>query len=435
MQVRAQLNTGMTDSSYAMDTGMCDEKPGSSVSEEIDTVLASDVDIVKDHSIDFVQLGKDSLLAVAVEVLIILSRCEFLYSTRATSGSYNILIAGIFLLIGFLICCYKKVEFHADDAAKIAVIGFVGLWAYDQNAIRYALVLCLLLFWNKIKFFDLSLLCRSLIVIGFLASFITGVSGTTGRWTGFFLKSSPMFALTITICITYLTFYRNAHIPSKVDTAFIFLGLILVVLTQTRLFILAAAIIIAYGYLWNVMVKFIPQTKIRKVIFAVVILALGVGIMMNSDMFMSILSRDNGESSNRTRIVLMTLALSEFVSTPMSILIGHGGGYITNLIEIATGSATYFPLHQDVLLYLTDYGIFGLAVVAVAFFSRTHWHWYMWMLFFLATFHNVMTSGATMLILFICFQSLIYREEKYKARKLEAENAPEAGDTDDSVCR
>ena len=244
-----------------------------------------------------------------------------------------------------------------------------------------------------------------------------------------------MFALTITICITYLTFYRNAHIPSKVDTAFIFLGLILVVLTQTRLFILAAAIIIAYGYLWNVMVKFIPQTKIRKVIFAVVILALGVGIMMNSDMFMSILSRDNGESSNRTRIVLMTLALSEFVSTPMSILIGHGGGYITNLIEIATGSATYFPLHQDVLLYLTDYGIFGLAVVAVAFFSRTHWHWYMWMLFFLATFHNVMTSGATMLILFICFQSLIYREEKYKARKLEAENAPEAGDTDDSVCR
>lgn len=357
-----------------------------------------------------IYLAKDTLLAVVIELAIIASRCEFLYSSVETSGRFNIQITAFFVLFGLAICGFREARFDKYDIAKVITICFIGLWAYDLGSLRYALVLSIILFWNKIVLINLNRLCRIMIILGIIGSLFTGTVGITGRFSGFLVNSPPMFALTMTICVTYLTFYMPNELPSTFDTVFIILGIILIALSQTRVFIAASIVIVAYGYLRMMIEKVIPNKRHRRTVFAIASIVLLLLVLINFSTISSILARDDGEYSTMTRAYMASMAFQAFSESPIAIVLGHGGGYITTMLKIATGQSSYIPLHQDILMYLVDYGLVGTLAVCFAFFGKIRWHWYMWLVFILSTFHNIMSSGISFLILFLCFQSLMNRE-------------------------
>jgi hypothetical protein len=126
---------------------------------------------------------------------------------------------------------------------------------------------------------------------------------------------------------------------------------------------------------------------------------------INLDIILELIQRENGNASTLTRMGLYQLAINQTISSPQALFFGSGGGYTRNLISLAKGISSQLPLHQDILMIVCEYGIFGSIALYYSFLRKRKWKWYWWFILIVGTFYNVVISPICLLLTFITANS------------------------------
>ena len=346
-----------------------------------------------------------ALFCTVFSLFIVLSFMERIYSPGKSSGTFNSAITLLYVGFGVAIIAahLKSLRFDGFDLAAFVAVAYFAFHSYGQRSFLYATIVVGIYCFIKIRLSNLAIVHRLLVCLGLLCclAFCLGSS----RWSGFFTSSAPVFALVMTCSVLYLLFSPQS---GKIDYVLAAIATAMIAMTQTRILLLAALVLWVGRFAKRRLKSFENFLKAHKIIAAVLILAFAVFIALNYEDILGLVSRDGGDDSNRTRIKLMTGAISQWVATPFSLLFGNGGGYAMAYTAMANASYTgNLPVHQDILMLLCDYGVIGFAVFCLALYPAfKNWPWYCWLVLAVATFHNVFTTGATVLLMFMTFQAL-----------------------------
>lgn len=342
--------------------------------------------------------------AVVLQASLFLPNMEMLYAPNAPSGSYGSYFLLMELLLALMAIGYSNISFTKKDLAKFIIVLILMAWSYSSLSIKYGLIFLAIALWDKIAICDMRNLHRSLIVAGIICALLFGVQGQ--RLTGFMSYSAPMFAFTLCVSCAYLLFCDNRLLPSPFNAALVLLGAAMIWLSETRVFMVAVAVLIiarvVFAIYYN---RLIPQQYKAIMITMLVIVIIAV-VALNIETILQMIEREGGSASSETRASLISQILPEIIHSPLAVLFGHGGGFAESFCETHAVGVSNLPLHQDFLSYIADYGLVGLIVIAVGFFSRIEWKWYLWLLLVLFSFHNILTGWTAFLLVYCTFQSL-----------------------------
>lgn len=350
--------------------------------------------------------------ALILETALFLPRLEVVYSPNQPSGTYGVAIVAIEILIAVIVLGACNVCFTKQDAYRLLTALVLAIWSYSRVSFKYGLAFMVLLFWDKFRFLDLKLFHRSIIIAGLICSLWFDGSGV--RWTGFLSTSAPVFAFTLNISVVYLLFSDKCNGRKTVDLVLVSVAIYLIWKTETRLFMVSSIGLILVRLMEYINYSNFIEKQYKTVIIRTLYLCLLLLLLTNIDWLYETISRDTGAASERTRFEILIRILPTIAESPVTLFLGHGGGFAEGITEAAVGVATNVPLHQDIVTYVVDYGLVGTLLIALAFFRGVHWNWYLWALLFTASFHNVLTSGSTLLLMYVTFQSICHRNELHE---------------------
>lgn len=354
-----------------------------------------------------------TLFAFALEFLLLSSRFQLAYEQILPNVSTAPIIISVLLIAALLVVSFSNVVFDKWDALKIGVICLIALWGLGKYSILYAGLFSLVFLWGKIRFSDLTIFFKILIVVGFISCLLP--ANNYARWEGF-AGSPTIFALILSLAVVYLIFATTNERPKAVTVLFIALAYFMIWKTGTRVYALFTTLVILYGFFDTTINAMLPgslkryRTQVLLVVISIVLILAFSNISSVVDLF----ARDNGAASNSTRFGLYEIVFTSITSSPQSVLFGSGGGSAMSAVSHAITLDGNMPIHQDVLAYICDYGLIGFSLIAFAFFYPLKWTWYMWVFLLLSTFHNVATSGVSLLFIFITFQSIQYKRNSLR---------------------
>ena len=128
-------------------------------------------------------------------------------------------------------------------------------------------------------------------------------------------------------------------------------------------------------------------------------------ITLNLEKVLSIISRDNRDASTLTRTKYLSYFINDFFSNILNILLGHGGGYTQNYISSVIGEGKFYPLHQDIIMILCEYGVVGFIYIYKVFISKLRLNWILLIVLILCSFHNIILSPNVMVNNTLNFQN------------------------------
>lgn len=343
--------------------------------------------------------------ALFISCLIVLSFMERIYSPGQSSGSFNRFIYIGYALLGlsWIFLHYRTIKFGMHDAAMVTACLLFMIYSYDSRSILYGTILFGILALTKLHIADMRPVHRALVVLGLIFGILFCIGDD--RWSGFLNNSAPVFSLIMLTSQTYLLFYPKA---TKFDGLLAVSALFLIAMTQTRATLLVGIVLIVGKIGGSSVVAFTSVLRRHKFAATILLIVLAYIVFSNLDFILSLVAREGGGDSNRTRAQLMGNILSQWVTSPQSFLFGHGGGFAMSYTALVNASFTgNLPVHQDVLMLLCDYGVIGVALLGFALvpFLR-NLQWFSLLVLCMATFHNVFTSGACLMLLILSFQSL-----------------------------
>lgn len=347
-------------------------------------------------------LEKGRVLTLSLELLLFVFLTERIYNRTGLAGTYNVYVSLILILIGIFVCTITKVNFTKHDLSRVMLTFFFIVWGASKYSVIYGTIFFLVTVWDKLRFRDLSNFFRCLIAVGFFCDLIFN---SEGRSTGF-LFSAPIYAYYLCIAITYLMFQKKDGLASRLDYLFIGIGVAQIWATRTRLFMLFSVVATVFKIFQAATERLVDNELLKKILSTALIILIIFLAYNFIDQFEVIFGREGDYYSNLTRTAIYRTILPAIFESPRTFLIGHGGGFAMNTIASASSYQGNLPVHQDILMYLADYGLIGTIAIAVLFFKGNKWNCCMWLLLILGTFHNVGTTGLTMLLLFMASQSL-----------------------------
>lgn len=336
------------------------------------------------------------------------------------SGSFNSVITLSFILIFCAIIALhlRRLRFDLYDLVAWACIAYFALHSFDSRSIFYAAKLFIIYSTTKTLFKDLSFLHRTLVILGFVCCLI--FCRGTQRWSGFYSASAPVFGLAMTCTVLYLL---GKHNSTKFDVALAGIATFLVAMTRTRILLLASLVLWLARFGNKVFSRIVSFLGRHKFLAVVCIAAVVLFVATYYEDILDLVGRDDGHDSNRTRMQLMLGVFGQWIASPQAFLFGNGGGYAMAYTAFAnSGFVGNLPVHQDVLMLLCDYGIFGVSLFALALCPMARkWPWYCWVVFAVATFHNVFTTSSACVLMFLTFQTLAFNfSNQYLSVSLEA---------------
>lgn len=327
---------------------------------------------------------------------------EKLYNYSYVAGKYNVAVTLVFFAVSLAFLLLKKVKLTQNDFIPLAVIGVVVLYGFCRESIRYALVFFSLLVWNKISIRNLDVLHKSLVISAVALSAVDYALGFE-RISGFSAGSPTLFSCAISICFIYLLFKKD---KTKDDYLYAGICFILAFKTESSSSILFIATLIAYKVAINIFYKFGWKSWYAKGIILVAIVVVAVLLVTNLDSALGIISRGNRNASTATRLGIYQAFLELWISTPKTFLLGYGGGFSQEYIQKYWGAISHMPLHQDILMFACEYGLIGFWAIYNFLIKKYKLNFLMLLALVLATFHNVILSPMTLLLLVMTSNSI-----------------------------
>ena len=361
-------------------------------------------DILKKHNVIFVMLLGFSLF-------------ERLYNKTSISGQNSIYIAIVLIVFSFLFDIFIGKGKYKFDKRILLALPLV-LYLPCKESIRYMMFFVMIVMWGKYKIVDLYYFVISMIFLGVILSF-QQISQGMIRISGF-IYSPTLFACILVVLITYLLFEKKHQ--GIVNKLFVLISSIMIYMTGSSSAFVCVLGIIAYKICINIILtKFdknyhISKSKKKILTFAIVIcLVFVVGyIALNLEEVLSIISRDNRDASTITRTKYLSYFIDDYFSNIRNVMIGQGGGYTQKYISSMIGTGKFYPLHQDVVMLLCEYGIVGYIYIYKIFISKLKFNWLILIVLVLCSFHNIILSPNVMVLILMVSNTLNYQNEYEK---------------------
>ena len=354
---------------------------------------------------------KEKILPNAYMLFILLMIFERLYNYTGISGKYSIYVAVACILLGIIMQVQKN-----NGNIKLGFLKTVILTFYYPcvESVRYFLFFSLPDIWKKV-FFEKQLILYKIIII------ISGVFVIVENATGLKRVDGFMYSPTIFSCILLISIYGILFIKEKSRFKILYIATAMFMIFETRSssIILVAALIILYKIRVLIKNKIILKSKMSKRLsYVLVELVVGIGgffVFNNIRQILSLVGRSNREQSTETRIQYINEFANTLISNPRTLLVGEGGGFTQKKINSTSKSKNFFPLHQDLLMILCDYGILGASLIYIFSIKKLKLNYISIIVMFLLTFHNLVLTSQVFLLLIITNNRI---NHDYKFEKL-----------------
>lgn len=294
--------------------------------------------------------------------------------------------SGLGIIILFIIFYAYKSERKIDLFITISIyllllyslISFLFLKRPINELIKYFIFYIYIFLAFHSRNVNFNLICKTLIVVGFLYSIIDYINNVE-RVTGFMWSSPTIFSLIILTAALYIYDKKKGY----QDYIYLFISFIIIFLTKSRTSIMLFGIVIIINY-------FRKKSWSRRffVIWVSAILCgiilLGINNVSSSLNITPIEVRENQDQSDKTRISLTMMGINAFQVDKNKRLLGYGLGY--SYKEIGKG----YPLHNDILTLLIDYGWLGFFIILLIVIMRFRTiNIEGWIILFFSCIHNI----------------------------------------------
>lgn len=276
---------------------------------------------------------------------------------------------------------------------------YILFYTRSTESIRYFLLVVAIVTWTSFSFINLYSFIKLILLEGLICSLFQMISGSD-RVMGF-TTSPPQFSCILLVIVIYLTIIQY-NTPSKVNFCLICCAIVLSFLTGTRSTFLASLGFPAMYYAFFLIRK--TERSKRKIVFYIlafiaicILITFGATIM---DVASSKMNRSQQLmiDSNRTRGQLLQIMMDYFKEKPIIVLFGERGGFIEQYLKAILNVNGYFPVHQDYILIIAEYGILGLLWAYYIFLKNRKSKWLFVFFFTICSFHNVLLASRTMLL-------------------------------------
>ncbi len=350
-------------------------------------------------------------------VLLGFSLFERLYNKTSISGQYSIYIAILLIFFSFLFDTYIGKGKYKFDKRILLAIPLV-LYFPCKESIRYMVFFVMIVMWGKYKINDLFYFVIFMISLGVILSSQQIYQGMT-RISGF-IYSPTLYACILVVLITYLLFEKKHQ--GVINKLFILISSIMIYMTGSSSAFVCMLGIIAYKICINMILSkfdkkhYISKSKRHVLTFVIVICLIFVGAYVTSNLeeVLSIISRDNRDASTLTRTKYLSYFINDYFSNILNAMFGHGGGYTQNYISSIIGEGKFYPLHQDIVMLLCEYGIVGFTYIYKIFISKLKFNWLVLTILVLCSFHNIILSPNVMVLILMVSNTLNFQNEYEK---------------------
>jgi len=330
--------------------------------------------------------------------------CQFLFPFDRNKA--NAIISVGIALFGIALCILKRIRFKKQDVNCVIVALIALVYSRSSEGIRYFLLLLSWIMWAKFQFNNLLNFVYILVLTMACYSVPQLVQGVT-RITGF-STSPPQAACVLLVCETYMMVYMANAGKNWKSLLLSCLCIFLIFETGTRSNLVAGILVFAFFCLRVLLNNRKIKNNIN-VFWVVLLFSMAIMILLAPTLFPMILSklgRGNATESTGTRIYIYKALFEQILQSPQNLLIGSKGGFVEIYLKQILGTNEYFPGHQDYLVILCEYGLVGLVTVFYVFLKK-HTGWlYFFLVFTVCSFHNIMLSGTTMMLMLITMTDL-----------------------------
>lgn len=341
-------------------------------------------------------------------VFLLFCTCELFYNRSGISGKYSIYVSLALCISLFILDILKNKGIIKINIWYIFAVIPLLLYKFNTESIRYSLFFLIVLFTSNYKIKNLGSFFKILIIIAFVFSLYQMFTGTI-RISGFMI-SPTIFSCTLCIAILYLLFEKKYNV---INLLFSILALFLIYMSESSsTFVFGLALFIYKTFINLFINRKKDGQENKKRLFLKSFLFLSVTILLffmitHLNEVLSIISRSNRGDSTNTRLTYYFVFIKQLVSNPLMILIGKGAGYTQQYIHgITTIMATHYPLHQDFLMLICEYGLIGMVYIYNIYIKKLKMNWLIWLLIILCSFHNLILTSTTMCLIILVNNSL-----------------------------
>lgn len=336
------------------------------------------------------------------QIILFVLTCEKAYNHSFISGIYNIPITIIFFVSSLCFLFFNKIKITKNDMITIVILGMMVVYGFSKESIRYGLVLFSFFVWHKITIKNIDILQKLLVMVAVGFSLLDRFLGYE-RISGFIAGSPTLFSCAITICFIYFLFKLE---KTKSDFLFAAICFVLAIETKSSSSIIFMIALMVYKVIINVFYKFGWISVFTKTCILITIVVVSVLLFLNLESALGIIGRDNRIASTLTRLGIYQVFLDLWMSSVKTFLVGYGGGFTQDYIRQYWGAISHMPLHQDILMFVCEYGVVGFLFIYNYIIKRCKFNFIMILALILASFHNIVLSPASLLLLIITSNSI-----------------------------
>ena len=337
-----------------------------------------------------------------VQILLFLLLCEKIYNPSYISGKYNAVVTVMFVISSIILILTQKCRLNTNDMIPLMLIGGMVLYGFCRESIRYGMTFFSLLVWNKIQIKNLDIFSRALVITG-LGFSLLDIKRGDERISGFFSGSATIYSCALVVIFLYFMFKKER---TKQDYLFAVLCFAMALKTKSSSTLLLFLALIIYKIFINIFYRFGWKSWLTKAVIICSVIVVAVLLINNLDSALSIIGRKNRIASTSTRIDIYQAFWKMMIDSPKSFLLGYGGGFSQKYIRAYWGATSHLPLHQDILMFACEYGVIGLFLIYRYLIKSYRLNFLLIITLTLATFHNIILSPMTLLLIVMTSNAL-----------------------------
>ncbi len=363
---------------------------------------------------------KDLFLSFAILTLIF----ERIY-TPATgyTGLYNRQIIACLCILALLSFFWlkKPKTWKTSDTNAFAVVlptcFYIACWGMDFQSLLYALILGVVFFWHDLTLTYPRFFFGTIIVVGTGMAVWQHTHGVI-RVTGFLVGSPTLFSFMLLLASAYFVLTSNSW------WIFALLGGagLAIFWSETRSTLGLLGLLGLY-YL----IKLVNATTLFKKSwhFPAILLLLGIicAVLLWGPTH-GFQLRANGYQSTQTRTDIIWYFIQLLTTYPKTLFMGMGGGLTPYIVPklLPYIKSNYYPLHQDLVMWVTEYGLIGSIALlnAIRLVNRRMTLSVLsliclTLLFVVGTFHNIFIYPMGVVLLKLVYNNVYAKESRNDA--------------------
>ena len=336
------------------------------------------------------------------------------YPSGATANIYNIYVlviaCTVFAVVGWQRSPKVGLRIRARELWVPLCLLFIGFHRWESSVEVFRNVLTFILIWicGKITLGGMKTLHRILIVLGAVYSIFQMIAMPGIRSVGFLIVSPTTFSYVLLIAVYALLFYDDF---SFVDAILVSLAVGNVFLTQSRSTLLMVIILCVMRFVFGRMKKIRLSFSTMKNVSLILTFIMAVFAFEMFDLDnLSIRENQMASTFSRTEYIMRVVRVIQ--NEWGMLFLGKGGGFSITLNSSISMLGRQIPLHQDILMFVCDYGIIGTLFIYYVFIAKLQWSIIALGVFLVGTFHNFF-NAPTVVLLFVLTENAMHTQKFY----------------------